>query len=234
MSRRILVAVAAVLLAASPLAASAQNTAPPPPANGPYGDQLLPSQSVITGVLEQSISSKTAEPGDPFVIDVQPPFPGDDGRFQAAKIYGHVAAVSRAGGLKKGSVALAFDRITLADGTTASLSGSVLSLDAKQQGSKGARAVIGAVIGDLVGNYIGKKLGTNVGGAVGAVGGAIYAANIGTNVTIGPGSTVEMRTTHPSTVLSRRQQYQAPPPAGTSGYAPGTFAAPTAYPTPYH
>ncbi|MGD0051684.1 MAG: hypothetical protein ABSD03_07660 [Vulcanimicrobiaceae bacterium] len=233
MSRSILVAVAAALLVALPLAAPAQYTGggPPPGGAGPNSDQLLPSQTVITGVLEQAISSKTAQVGDPFVLDVTPPYPGDDARFQAAKVYGHVAAVSRAGGVKKGSVALAFDRITLADGTTASLSGSVLSLDAKQQGSKGARAVIGAVIGDIIGNYIGKKIGTNIGGAVGAVGGAIYAANIGTNVTIGPGSTVEMRTTQPSTVLSRRQQYQ-PPPGST--YPPGTFASPTAPPTPYH
>jgi outer membrane lipoprotein SlyB len=231
MSRSILVAVAAAFLVVLPLAALAQYTGATPPGAGPNGDQLLPSQTVITGVLEQAISSKTALLGDPFVLDVQPPYPGDDARFQAAKVYGHVAAVSRAGGVKKGSVALAFDRITLADGTTASLSGSVLSLDAKQQGSKGARAVIGAVIGDIIGNYLGKKIGTNIGGAVGAVGGAIYAANIGTNVTIGPGSTVEMRTTQPSTVLSRRQQYQ--PPAGST-YPPGTFASPTAPPTPYH
>jgi outer membrane lipoprotein SlyB len=231
MSRSILVAVAAAFLVVLPLAAPAQYNGGTPPGAGPNGDQLLPSQTVITGVLEQAISSKTALLGDPFVLDVQPPYPGDDARFQAAKVYGHVAAVSRAGGVKKGSVALAFDRITLADGTTASLSGSVLSLDAKQQGSKGARAVIGAVIGDIIGNYLGKKIGTNIGGAVGAVGGAIYAANIGTNVTIGPGSTVEMRTTQPSTVLSRRQQYQ--PPAGST-YPPGTFASPTAPPTPYH
>jgi outer membrane lipoprotein SlyB len=231
MSRSILVAVAAAFLVVLPLAALAQYNGGTPPGAGPNGDQLLPSQTVITGVLEQAISSKTALLGDPFVLDVQPPYPGDDARFQAAKVYGHVAAVSRAGGVKKGSVALAFDRITLADGTTASLSGSVLSLDAKQQGSKGARAVIGAVIGDIIGNYLGKKIGTNIGGAVGAVGGAIYAANIGTNVTIGPGSTVEMRTTQPSTVLSRRQQYQ--PPAGST-YPPGTFASPTAPPTPYH
>ncbi|HTW83220.1 MAG TPA: hypothetical protein VMD91_04005 [Candidatus Sulfotelmatobacter sp.] len=226
MSRRILVAVTAALIAAMPLAAGAQQFNGGPPG----ADQLLPSQTIITGVLEQSISSKTAQVGDPFVLDVQPPYPGDDGRFQAAKVYGHVKAVGRAGGLKKGAVALAFDRITLADGTTASLTGSVLSLDAKEQGNKGARAVIGAVIGDLVGNFVGKKLGTNAGGAVGAVGGAIYAASLGSNVVIGPGSTIEMRTTQPSTVLSRRQQYQPQ----AANYPPGTFASPTALPTPYH
>ncbi|MGD1065425.1 MAG: hypothetical protein ABR975_01245 [Vulcanimicrobiaceae bacterium] len=232
MSRRILVAVTAVLIAALPLTALAQV---PPPGYGPAPEQLLPSQAVITGVLEQSISSKTAQIGDPFVLDVQPPFPGDDNRFHDAKVYGYVRNVGRAGGLKKGSVELAFDRITLADGTTASLRATVLSLDAKQQGNKGARAVIGAVIGDIVGNYIGKHVGTNIGGAVGAVGGAIYAASIGTNVIIGSGSTVEMRTVQASEILSRRQQYQPPPPPnGNGNYAPGTFASPQAPPTPYH
>jgi hypothetical protein len=214
--------------AALPLAAFAQYN----------GDTLLASQTVVQGSLEQSISSKTAQVGDPFVLDVTPPFPGDDQRFANARVYGHIAAVSRAGGMKRGSVQLAFDRITLTDGTTASLTGQVLSLDAKQGGSTAGRSIIGAVVGSIIGNYIGKHLGTNIGGAVGAVGGGIYAASLGTNVSVGQGTQVAMKTTSPSTVLSRRQpgypgqynSYNAPngPPNGPNP------PAPTAYPTPYH
>ncbi|HYZ16383.1 MAG TPA: hypothetical protein VE591_08265 [Candidatus Acidoferrum sp.] len=220
---------AAAAIAVLPLAASAQTT----------GDTLLPSQTVITGTLEQSMSSKNAQVGDPFVLDVQAPYPGDDQRYNGAKIYGHVASVGRAGGTKKGSLNLAFDRLTLQDGTTASLSGSLLSLDQKAGGNSTARGIAGAVVGNIVGNFLGKTIGTNVGGAVGAIGGGLFAANLGTNVTVNQGSTVEMRTNAPSTILSRRQaggypgqyqnqnQQQYP---NQQQYTP----VPTPYPTPYH
>jgi hypothetical protein len=219
---------AAAAIAVLPLAASAQTT----------GDTLLPSQTVITGTLEQSMSSKNAQVGDPFVLDVQAPYPGDDQRYNGAKVYGHVASVGRAGGSKKGSLNLAFDRLTLPDGTTASLSGSLLSLDQKQGGNSTARGIAGAIVGNIVGNYLGKHIGTDIGGAVGAIGGALYAGSLGTNVTVAQGSTVEMKTNAPSTVLSRRQagypgQYQNQPNQqypNQQQYTP----VPTPYPTPYH
>ncbi len=218
MFRKSLQALAVAAFAALPLAASAQAT----------GDTLLPSQTVINGTLEQTISSRTAQVGDPFVLDVQGPYPADDQRYGGAKVYGHVANVAHAGGTKRGGVQLAFDRLTLVDGTTAALQGSVLSLDA--QGNKAnstAKTIVGGVVGQIVGNYIGKHIGTNVGGAVGAIGGAIYAANTGQNITVPQGSQVSLKTTAPATVLSRRQagypsQYQQQPPA------------PGPYPTPYH
>jgi len=228
MLRKPLLTLAVLALAALPLAASAQYN----------GDTLLPSQTVITGTLEQSINSKSAQVGDPFVLDIVQPFPGDDQRFQGAKVYGHVAAVQRASNTKKGGFQLAFDRLTTLDGTTASLSGQTLSLDAKAGGNTAGRAIVGAVIGQIVGNYIGKHIGTDVGGAVGAIGGGIYAGNLGTNVTVGQGSTVALKTTTPAMVLSRRQ---AGSPNGNGGYNNGQNngqnnggPAPTPYPTPYH
>jgi uncharacterized protein YcfJ len=234
MFRKALAALAFAATAALPLAALAQYN----------GDTLLGSQSVVQGTLEQSISSKNAQVGDPFVLDVTPPYPGDDQRFNGAKVYGHVAAVNRAHSTKKGAVQLAFDRITLVDGTTASLTGSVLSLDPKQGGSTTGRTVIGAVVGSILGNYIGKHLGTNIGGAVGAVGGAIYASSLGTNVTIDQGTQISMKTSAPSTVLSRRQpgppsQYNSYNGNGNGNGNGGNYGnpngpAPTPNPTPYH
>lgn len=229
MLRKALSAFAATALAALPLIASAQY-------NG-NGDTLLPSQTVITGTLEQSINSKSAQVGDPFVLDVIQPFPGDDQRFQGAKVYGHVAAVQRASNTKKGGFQLNFDRLTMLDGTTASLTGQTLSLDAKAGGNTAGRAIVGAVIGQIVGNYIGKHIGTDVGGAVGAIGGGIYAGNLGTNVTVGQGSTVALKTTTPAMVLSRRQAGYPNGNGGgyNNGGGPGTGGpAPTPYPTPYH
>jgi len=230
MLRKTLQALAIAAVAALPLAASAQY-------NGGTGDTLLPSQTVISGTLEQTITSRTAQVGDPFVLDVQAPYPADDSRYQGAKVYGHVATVQRAGGMHKGGVNLGFDRLTLMDGTTAALQGQVLSLDA--QGNKAnstAKTIVGAVVGQIVGNYIGKHIGTDVGGAVGAIGGGIYAANTGQNITVGQGTTVSMKTTAPATILSRRQ---AGYPNGNGGYnnnnnGQNGNAYPTPYPTPYH
>jgi len=61
MLRKPLFMLAVLALAAFPLAAAAQYN----------GDTLLPSQTVITGTLEQSINSKSAQVGDPFVLDVR-------------------------------------------------------------------------------------------------------------------------------------------------------------------
>jgi outer membrane lipoprotein SlyB len=232
MFRKTLQALAVATLTALPLAASAQYT----------GDTLLPSQSVVTGTLEQSISSKTAQVGDPFVLDVTAPYPSDDARYQGSKVYGHVATVNHAGGMHKGAVSLAFDRLTLTDGTTAALQGQVLSLDAQgNRANTTAKAIVGGVVGQILGNYVGKHIGTNIGGAVGAIGGAIVAASTGQNVTVGQGTTVSMKTTAPATVLSRRQP-------GNPNYNNGGYynnngnnnnnnngqPYPTPYPTPYH
>jgi hypothetical protein len=230
MLRKTLQALAIAAVAALPLAASAQYNGP---YNGQYnpqtGDTLLPSQTVISGTLEQTINTRNAQVGDPFVLDVQPPFPMDDVRYQGAKVYGHVSTVNRAGGMHKAGVVLAFDRLTLMDGTTAALQGQVLSFDA--QGNKAnstAKTIVGAIVGNITGNYIGKHLGTDVGGAVGAIGGAILAANTGQNITVPQGSSVSLKTTAPATVLSRRQ----------AGYPNGSYnnsqPYPTPYPTPYH
>ncbi|GAC1536308.1 MAG: hypothetical protein NVS2B17_07720 [Candidatus Velthaea sp.] len=196
MFRRSFQTLAVATLAALPLAASAQNT----------GDTLLASQTVVTGTLEQSINSRSANVGDGFVLDVQSPYPADDQRYAGGKVYGHVASVSHAGGTHKGAVGLAFDRLTLANGTTASLQGQVVSLDA--QGNKAnstAKTIVGGIAGQILGNYVGKHIGTNVGGAVGAIGGAVYASNTGQNITLAQGSQVSLKTTAPATVLSRRQ-----------------------------
>ena len=234
MFRKALQALAIAAVAALPLAASAQYNGQN---NGPYngaGDTLLPSQTVVSGTLEQTINTRNAQVGDPFVLDVQPPFPADDTRYQGAKVYGHVATVNRAGGMHKAGIVLAFDRLTLMDGTTASLQGQVLSVDT--QGNKSnstAKTIAGGVVGMIVGNYIGKHIGTDVGGAIGGAGGAILAANSGQNIQVNQGSTVSMKTTAPATVLSRRQ---AGYPNGyqNNGYPNNGNAYPTPYPTPYH
>ncbi len=188
-------------LATFPTMASAQSA----------GTTLLPSQTVINGTIEQSLNSKSANVQDPFVLDVQGPYPADDQRFANARVYGHVATVTHATTTKKGAVTLAFDRLVLANGTTASLQGQTISIDAQgNKANKTVKTIAGAAIGQVLGNYIGKHIGTNIGGAVGAIGGGVIAANSGQNITVAQGSKVQLQTTAPATVLSLRQSGPGP------------------------
>jgi hypothetical protein len=197
MLQKFATAVAAVAIAAAVPAVALAQVA--------LGQPIVPSQTVLTGTLEHPINTKTAQPTDQFVLDIQPPYPGDDQRLNGARVIGHIANVEHAAGTKKGSVTLAFDRLMLADGTEASVSGQMISTQGQQGGNTAGRAIVGGVVGQIIGNYIGKHIGTDVGGAVGIIGGAAYAASLGTNVTLPQGSTVQFKTTQPAVVTGRRQ-----------------------------
>jgi hypothetical protein len=208
------------------------------------GQPIVPSQTVLTGTLEHPINTKTVQPTDQFVLDIQPPYPGDDQRLNGARVIGHIANVDHASGSRKGSITLAFDRLMLADGTEASVSGQMISTQGQQGGNTAARAIVGGVVGQIVGNYLGKHIGTDVGGAVGIIGGAAYGASLGTNVTLPQGSTVQFKTTQAAVVTGRRQagaDVQAPPAAPPAPAAPAvpppSYAQPPApaqppYPQP--
>ena len=187
----------------------------------PIGTTVLSSQTVLTGTLEQGLNSKSANVGDPVILDLQPPFPNDDARFTGGRIYGHVNSVTHASSTTKGGLTLAFDRIELSDGTVASVSDETMKIESTKNGNTAGRAIVGGLVGQVVGNYIGKHIGSDVGGALGAVGGAIYAANLGTNINVPQGASVQLKTTQNATVTGRRQ-------AGVPDYNTN----PNPYPTP--
>jgi hypothetical protein len=231
MLHKLTTSVAAVALAAMlPAAVIAQVS---------IGQPILPSQTVLSGTLEHPINTKTAQVTDQFVLDIQPPYPADDQRLNGARVIGHVANIERAGGMKKGSVTLAFDRLVLADGTEASVSGQMLSTQGQAGGNTASRAIVGGVIGQIVGNYIGKHIGSDVGGAVGIIGGAAAGASLGTNVTLPQGSTVQFKTTVAAVVTGRRQAGEpgpanpAPVPPSYSQPAPPPSYAQPAPAQPY-
>jgi hypothetical protein len=196
------------------------------------GQPIVPSQTVLTGTLEHPISTKTVQPTDQFVLDIQPPYPADDQRLNGARVIGHVSSVDHASGTKKGSVTLSFDRLMLADGTEASVSGQMISTQGQQGGNTAGRAIVGGVVGQIIGNYIGKHIGTDVGGAVGIIGGAAYGASIGTNVTLPQGSTVQFKTTQAAVVTGRRQAGAADAQTQTAPMPPPSYSQPGGTPPP--
>jgi len=215
--RKFVLALAALAISALPQAVLAQQYQAPPQQQqyqqpAPIGTTVLSSQTVLTGTLEETLNSKSANVGDPVILDLQPPFPSDDPRFGGGRIYGHVDSVTHASGQKAGRLSFAFDRLELADGTVASIAGQTMKIDSTKNGNTAGRAIVGGLVGQVIGNYIGKHIGSDVGGALGAVGGAIYAGSLGTNINVPQGASVQLKTTQNATVTGRRQ---APVPYST-------------------
>jgi hypothetical protein len=161
-----------------------------------FAQQTLPQGAVVKGTLAQTLASKTVNVGDQFTLTG---VSSQDGSVTGATVFGHVAAVQRAGMGHRAEIQLAYDRIQFADGTSTDVRGSTVSMYEKRPVNNVAKDVVGALGGMIVGNIIGKWTGmpTNVGGAAGAVGGFLIANNTQQNITAPAGSMITMRLTQP-------------------------------------
>ncbi len=153
----------------------------------------VPAGTNVFGTLSTDLNSKDVNVGDGFSLTVVPPYPNGDASYAGAVIHGHVVNVVRAGQGRKAEIGLAFDRIFLTNGQTATVSGHAVQVSQTKSADSTLAKAAGAGIGMLVGNYIGKHLGTNLGGLVGAAGGFVYANNLKSNVTIPKGATVTVQ-----------------------------------------
>lgn len=164
------------------------------------GAQTLPAgTSVRCELISSDINTKNAQVGDPFTMEVIPPYPEGDRAFASARIRGHVAEVRSAGQGRKAQLRLAFDRIVFAGGRSEPISGSVVTLQT-QKANTTARKALGAGAGAAVGSQtIGRILGGVAGGVVGilggAVGGFLYASNNKANFDVARGAVATIQTT---------------------------------------
>lgn len=158
----------------------------------------------INGRLRQTIDSGTAHVGDPFVMDVVPPYPSGNPAYQGAIVTGHVTSVSSAGQGHKPSLGLQFDSLRLADGSTVNISANLTSDQRQQEQKNGGHVALTTIGGMLLGNIIGKTIfHTGVGGIAGAAGGLLYGLNKQSNFNLPSGSNVQI--TLNQTVTIRRQ-----------------------------
>jgi hypothetical protein len=213
---RLLAALAA--FAFIPSLAAAQQ---PPPA--PYAPQ--PGMQ-FTGSLQQNVSSANANVGDQVtLVNVD----STDGTITGARMYGHVAAVTRAGQGRNAQILLAFDTLQLANGASYPVVGEVTQAQVNTK-NNGAKEALGALGGMIVGNILGKWVGTNVGGLIGAAGGYMIAKNNRENVTIPADSTVSVRLVQPHPQSPQGQYPPAEPryvpQSGSQGPPPGPAATP--------
>lgn len=143
--------------------------------------------TVLSGTMDQSINSSSAQVGQTFTIsNAHSP----NYNINGATIYGHVSSAQRASQGRPGKIQLTVDRIRTRAGNTYVAAGYVTDAQVitKSNATKEAVAgLAGAVIGSIVTH------GRTGGLLAGAAGGYLLAKNNRQNVTINPGSKITVQ-----------------------------------------
>lgn len=158
----------------------------------------------INASMDTTMDTGKVQAGDRFTMHVVAPYPQDDIDLSNAVISGEVTKVVPAGQGRNPQLFLAFNTITLQDGTSYPLNVQMTAADQKQNQRNGGHVALTTIGGMLAGNAIGKVIfHTNVGGAVGAAAGAITGYNKKSDFQIQQGAHVTLTLTRPLVV--RRQ-----------------------------
>lgn len=149
------------------------------------GQYTVPSGEIVTGVLENLVSTKISQNNDRFRLRVTGP-----NQYRGATIEGYISGIDRSGRNPVGSAKITFnfEKITLANGQSYDFAGflqSVTDINGKnikvdQEGtisksqtkSTAKRAGIGAGAGAILGAILGGGKGAIIGATIGAGGGA--------------------------------------------------------------
>src|SRR6266403_6157004 len=135
---------------------------------------VVPADTVIAVVLDQTISSKTSKPGDRFSATVESPVVAD-GKVaipKGARAEGVVKEAKAAGRFKGGAVlSLALSSVTV-DGKEYEIQTSAPTMASKGKGKRTAAMVGGGAGGGaLIGGLAGGGKGAVIGGLIGAAAG---------------------------------------------------------------
>src|SRR5262245_15663121 len=155
-----------------------------------FGSFVVPDGTQVVGVLNDSLSTRTAAVGDRFRLRVTGPI-----EFRDATIEGHISSIRRSGRLTgRSNMTLNFDTIRLRDGSSYRFAGLLESVftnngervrvdtegairDQNQTTRTEQRAAIGTAVGAIIGAIAGGGRGAAIGAIIGAGAGAgsIYA-----------------------------------------------------------
>ncbi len=150
----------------------------------------LNAGSMVTSSINSTIDSGSAHVGDKFTMTVLTPYPGNNGAYTNAKLYGHVTRVVSASQGTNPALEFNIDRMVLTNGRQAPVS-MMLQSQATQRHNNLGNIAITAVGGMIVGNMLSKTLfKSSLGGPAGLIAGALYANNKKTNVSLRQGSVV--------------------------------------------
>ena len=187
---------AALLMAASPLLASTSSF-------------VVPNDIAFRIRLDDTLTSDDSRVGDSFSATVV-----DRGKYENARVYGHVAEIQVSGKVKgKTSMVLRFDRLVMPDGRRSPIHAEIVELyhaptgekvdveGAIESGGRGRKSIehtaIGAGAGALLGGIFGGGKGAGIGSIVGGVGGLGTTAFHGRQkITLSSGQEMLIRVTN--------------------------------------
>ena len=144
---------------------------------------LVPDDTAVRIRLHDTLTSVDSNVGDPFSATVV-----DQGKYQNARVYGHIAKIDMSGKVKgHTSMVLRFDRLVMLDGRRAPIHAEIIELYHAPSGEKvdvegaiessgrGRKSIehtaIGAGAGALLGGIFGGGKGAGIGSIIGGVGG---------------------------------------------------------------
>ena len=149
------------------------------------GDFIVPSGTIITGTLENDISTKVSQNNDRFRMVVQEP-----NQYRGSIIEGYISGINRSGKVTgRSKITFNFERIRLQNGetydfagilqTVTDAEGKVVKVDTEGVAKGGSQtkttatrgaigAGIGAIIGAIAGGGKGAAIGAIIGGGAGA------------------------------------------------------------------
>ena len=149
------------------------------------GDYIVPNGTIITGILENDITTKVSQNNDRFRMTVQSP-----NEFRGATVEGYISGLTRSGQVSgRSQITFNFEKIILRNGQTYDFAGFLQSatdrngktvkVDAEgaARGDSqttetvkrgGIGAGLGAIIGAIAGGGKGAAIGAIIGGSAGA------------------------------------------------------------------
>ena len=167
----------------------------------------LDQGQTITVAMQDTLSSGNAYAGEQFTARVVPPYPNGDPTFQNAIVSGRVIKVVQAGQGRTPELHLAWDTMTLQNGTSYPLSAELTTGGPKQQDRNAGHVALTTIGGMIAGNILGKTIfHSNAGGLLGAAGGFLYGYNKKSNIQVAQGQQLSLTLTRP--LLVRRQSSQ--------------------------
>jgi hypothetical protein len=144
---------------------------------------VVPNDIALRIRLDDTLTSDDSRVGDPFSATVV-----DQGEYQNARAYGHIADIQMSGKVKGSTtMGLRFDRLVMPDGRRAPIHAEIVELyhapsgekvdveGAIESGGRGRKSIehtaIGAGAGALLGGIFGGGKGAGIGSIIGGVGG---------------------------------------------------------------
>ncbi|HEX8369951.1 MAG TPA: hypothetical protein VF604_15500 [Pyrinomonadaceae bacterium] len=158
---------------------------PPTTTTGRTGEFIVPNGTIITGNLENDITTKVSQNNDRFRMTVSAP-----NQFRGAVIEGYISGINRSGKVSgRSQITLNFERIKLPTGETYDFAGYLTSVT-DQNGKVVKIDTEGAVKGDSQTKETVKRggIGAGLGAIIGAIAGGGKGAAIGAIIGGGAGA----------------------------------------------